>query len=511
MYVTTALPYVNADPHIGHLYEMVVCDTLARYWRLREPTFFLTGTDEHGDKIMRAAADAGVEPRALVDRIAATFRSTWDECGISYDHFVRTTDPSHVALVQQILQRVYDKGDIYFARYGGLYCTGCERYYTEREAVNGQCPDHQRPLELIEEENYFFRMSKYQEPWLRYLEANPETIVPEGYRNEVLSLLRGDALGDLCISRPKSRLTWGIELPFDTKFVTYVWFDALFSYVSGLKAEGEEVFERYWPQVHHIIGKDIVKPHGVFWPTMLMAAELPLYRQLHVHGYWTRGESKMSKSLGNVVRPLEVKAQYGIEPFRYFLLREMAYGQDAMFTEDSLVTRINAELANNLGNLVSRSLSMQQRYFEGALQPLAQNTAEDEELIAAYVEAWRLVPELTEKLAFHRALEALWKAIDQANKYITVTQPFKLVKEDRARAGAVLHHLVEALYATACLLSWSLPETSRRILALLGAEAPSQWSTKLAWGSHFAAGHRTQPPIALFPRIELEEESAGKA
>jgi len=505
MYVTTALPYVNADPHIGHLYEMVVCDTLARYWRLRQPTFFLTGTDEHGDKIMRAAADAGTAPRELVDRIAGSFRSTWDDCGISYDHFVRTTDDSHVRWVRDVLQRVYDKGDIYFARYGGLYCTGCERYYTEREAVNGQCPDHQRPLEVIEEENYFFRMSKYQEPWLRYLEQNPETIVPEGYRNEVLSLLRGDALGDLCISRPKSRLTWGIELPFDPNFVTYVWFDALFSYVSGLKAHGAATFETFWPQAHHIIGKDIVKPHGVFWPTMLLAAELPLYRQLHVHGYWTRGESKMSKSLGNVVRPLEVKERYGIEPFRYFLLREMAYGQDAMFTEDSLVTRINAELANNLGNLVSRTLSMQQRYFEGEVQPLGQATPDDEELIRAFQEAWRIVPEQTERLAFHRALEALWKAIDQANKYVTVTQPFKLVKEDRARAGAVLHHLLEALRATAWLLSWSLPETSSRILALLSLAPPQAWQPELRWGEAFPSGHRVEAPISMFPRIEVDK------
>jgi methionyl-tRNA synthetase len=504
MYITTALPYVNAEPHIGHLYEQVVCDTLARYWRMREPTFFLTGTDEHGDKIVRAAAKAGVTPRDFVDEVAKTFRETWDTCGITYDHFVRTTDANHVRVVQEVLRRVHANGDIYFARYGGLYCTGCERYYTDREAVNGKCPEHQQPLEHIEEENYFFKMSKYQEPWLRYLEQNPETIVPEGYRNEVLALLRTDALGDLCISRPKSRLDWGIELPFDTSFVTYVWFDALFSYVSGLKAEGENVFETYWPQVHHIVGKDIVKPHGVFWPTMLLAAGLPIYKQLHVHGYWLRGESKMSKSLGNVIRPLDVRERYGLEAFRYFLLREMAYGQDATFTEDALVTRINADLANNLGNLVSRALAMQQKYFQGTVQPLGARQADDDHLISAFANALREVPALIEKLAFHRALEALWKAIDQANKYIVVTAPFTLAKDEaqKPRVGSILHHLLEVLWHSALLLRGPLPQTSDRIFALLDVEPPDELPTELAWGRHFESGHQTKAPEVLFPRIE---------
>ncbi len=506
MYITTALPYVNAEPHIGHLYEQVVCDTLARYWRMREPTFFLTGTDEHGDKIVRAAAKAGITPRDFVDRVAKTFRDTWDTCEISYDHFVRTTDPNHVRVVQDILRRVHQNGDIYFARYGGLYCTGCERYYTDREAVNGKCPEHQQPLEHIEEENYFFKMSKYQEPWLRYLEQNPETIVPEGYRNEVLALLRTDALGDLCISRPKARLDWGVELPFDTNFVTYVWFDALFSYVSGLKAEGEKVFETYWPQVHHIVGKDIVKPHGVFWPTMLLAAGLPIYKQLHVHGYWLRGESKMSKSLGNVIRPLDVRERYGIEAFRYFLLREMAYGQDATFTEDALVTRINADLANNLGNLVSRALTMQQKYFQGRVQPLGEPTADDDDVISAFADALRDVPQLMEKLAFHRALEALWKAIDQANKYIVVTAPFTLAKEEahKPRVGAILHHVLEVLWHSALLLRGPLPQTSDRIFALLDVVPPDKLPTELAWGRHFEPGHQTKAPEVLFPRIETK-------
>jgi methionyl-tRNA synthetase len=503
MYVTTALPYVNAAPHLGHLYEVVVCDTLARYWRRREATFFLTGTDEHGDKIARAAAENGLAPRAFVDQIATTFRDTWDSCGISYDHFVRTTDPAHVRVVQEVLRRVHAKGDIYLARYGGMYCTGCERYYSERESANGQCPEHQRPLEYIEEDSYFFRMARYQEPWLRYLEARPETIVPEGYRKEVLSLLRHEVLGDLSISRPKSRLNWGIDLPFDERYVTYVWFDALFSYVSGLHACGEETFARFWPQAHHIVGKDIVKPHGIFWPTMLMAAELPLYQQLHVHGYWTRGESKMSKSLGNVIRPLDLRERFGMEAVRYFLLREMAYGHDAVFTEDALITRINADLANNLGNLVSRTLSMQQRYFGGEVQPLGACTAEDEALMAAFELAAQEVPRFTEELAFHRALEALWRAIDQANKYVVVTAPFKLAKDPaaRPRLGSILHHLLEALRVTATLLAWAMPDTSARIAELLRIQI-GPGLAEVAWGTHLPPHHTVAAPVALFPRIE---------
>ena len=388
-----------------------------------------------------------------------------------------------------------------------MYCTGCERFYTEKELVHGKCPEHLRPPTPIEEDNYFFRMSKYQEPLLRHLEQHPEMITPEGYRNEVRSLLRGDSLGDLCISRPKSRLPWGIELPFDTNFVTYVWFDALLSYVSGLKTRGEQAFRRLWPQCHHIIGKDIVKPHGVFWPTMLLAADLPLYQQLHVHGYWIRGESRMSKSLGNVIRPLDVAKRFGMEGFRYFLLREMAYGQDATFTEDALVNRINAELANNLGNLVTRSLSMQHRYFQGLVQPLGDITTEDRELIAAFETAAREAPPLFEAFAFHRALEVIWRAIDRANKYIVVTAPFTLAKEPprRPRVGSILHHLLEALRTTGVLLQAPLPATSARILGLLKrqADAAQVPGPDLRWGQHFPPGHAVAKPEIIFPRIEV--------
>lgn len=506
VYITTPIYYVNAEPHLGHTYTTVVADTLARWHRQRgDEVLFVTGTDEHGDKIVQAAAAAGVEPRAYVDRVSQLYRDTWDACGIAYDHFIRTTDADHIATVQDVLRRLHAAGDVYFAGYGGLYCYGCERFYTEKELVDGKCPDHQVAPTYIEEENYFFRMSAYQQRLADELERRPSRILPDRYRNEVLAMLRGDALGDLCISRPKSRLSWGIELPFDDRYVAYVWCDALTNYVSALRRLRPDDFDAWWPETQHLIGKDIVKPHGVFWPTMLMGAGLPLFKGLRVHGYWTRGESKMSKSLGNVIRPLEMKERFGMDAFRYFLLREMAFGQDATFSEDAFVTRVNADLANNLGNLVSRTLAMQQRYFQGVTQPLGEWTAEDRDLAAAFATAIAEMPGHMEQLAFHRTLESLWRAIDAANKYIVTTAPFTLAKTPATlpRAGAVLHHLLEALFATAVHLRPFLPETSTRILALLDRPADARLPEGTDWwGTTVPDGHVTRRPEILFPRIE---------
>jgi len=502
-YVTTPIYYINAEPHIGHFYTTLIADVIARFHRRRgDETWFITGTDEHGDKIANAAAAAGRDPAAHAEYVSRIFQETWAACGIALDGFIRTTNPAHERIVQGFLAQLHAAGDIYFGSYSGLYCTECERLYTEKELVNGKCPDHLIAPTRISEDNYFFRMSKYQARLIAMLEARPEMIVPQQYRNEVLAMLRGEALGDLCISRPKARLTWGIELPFDPAYVTYVWFDALLSYVSVLKIRGEETFERFWPAVHHIIGKDILKPHGIFWPTMLMALGLPVYQQLHVHGYWTRGESKMSKSLGNVIRPLDMKARYGMDAFRYFLLREMAFGQDASFSEDAFITRVNADLANNLGNLISRTLSMQQRYFEGAVQPLGEPTADDRALIAAFDTAAHELSAFTERMAFHRALEALWRAIDHANKYIVTTAPFTLAKDParRPRVGSILHHLLEVLRVSATLLAPFLPETSAQIWSALGLDGDA--ISGGAWGTNFAPGRQTGKPVILFPRIE---------
>jgi methionyl-tRNA synthetase len=499
LYLTTPIFYANAEPHIGHTYTLVVADTLARFWRARgRRVFVVTGTDEHGDKIAQVAARHGLAPQAWVDAMAVTWKDTWSRVGLGYDHFVRTTDASHVAFVQRILADIHARGDIRFDRYTGLYCYGCERFYQERELVDGVCPDHRTAPSEIAEENYFFCMGRYQEQLLRLIESRPELITPDGYRREVVALLR-EPIGDLCISRPKSRLTWGITLPFDDRYVTYVWFDALLSYVSSLHAAGAP---ELWGAAHHLIAKDIVKPHAIYWPTMLMAAGLPPFQQLHVHGYWQMSEGKMSKSVGNIVRPLDMQARYGMDAFRYYLLREMAYGHDAEFSEDGLVARLNGDLANGLGNLASRALAMQQRYFAGAVQPLAP-TAEDLALRQAFATARAELDAHVANLAFHRALEALWRALDHANKYVTATAPFSLAKDPArlGRVGAILHELCEALRTTAQLLEPFLPATARTLAGHLALPEGTLGDLGRPWGSTFPPGHRTLPPTALFPRI----------
>lgn len=504
-YITTPIYYVNADPHLGHTYTTVVADALVRYYRSRgTPTLFVTGTDEHGDKIARAAAAAGVPPKAYADRVSSLFQATWKQTGIEFDHFIRTTDDYHRATVREILGRIHEKGDIYFGDYSGLYCYGCERFYAERELDSGRCPDHQTPPTPIEESNYFFRMSAYQDRLLAHVEAHPDFIRPESYRREVVALLR-DPIGDLCISRPKSRLEWGIELPFDESYVTYVWADALVNYVSALRHCHGTDFDREWPAALHIIGKDILKPHAIYWPTMLMAASLPLFRGLRVHGHWIMEGGKMSKSLGNVVRPLEMKARYGMDGFRYYLLREMAFGQDAVFSEESLVTRVNADLANNFGNLASRVLAMQQRYFGGQVQPLAtEPLPEDLALRRAFDAARRSIEEHVETFAFHRALEALWQAIDHANQYVQATAPFRLAKDSaqRSRVGAILHELLEALRTCAELAEPFIPESGQRLWTLLRLPGRPCLRESPPWGTAFPAGHTTAVPEVLFPRIE---------
>jgi methionyl-tRNA synthetase len=324
---------------------------------------FQTGTDEHGDKIAEAAEKEGCSPKEYVDRISAMFRTTWPLLNVAPDNFIRTTDKEHVATVQSILQQVYDKGDIYFDKYTGLYCTGCERFLTEKELEDGKCPDHKTVPNEITEENYFFRMSKYQQQLIDHIKENPDFITPERYKNEVLSFL-SDPLEDLCISRPTSRLTWGIPLPFDENFVTYVWFDALINYLTGIGYPDGEKFDAYWSVAEHVIAKDILKPHAIYWPTMILSMGLPLYKKLHVHGYWNVEETKMSKSIGNVIRPAELIEDYGVDSIRYFCLREMSFGLDASFSSDAIVARKNSDLANDLGNLYSRTTAMLMKYTD---------------------------------------------------------------------------------------------------------------------------------------------------
>ncbi len=508
-YITTPIYYVNAQPHLGHAYTTIVADTYSRFRRLSDDSVrFQTGTDEHGDKIAEAAEKEGVSPKEYVDRISAMFRDTWPTLDITPDNFIRTTDANHVTTVQKILQDVYDKGDIYFDKYTGLYCTGCERFLTEKELVGGKCPDHLTVPDEITEENYFFRMSKYQQELLDHINANPEFITPERYRNEVLSFL-SEPLEDLCISRPTSRLTWGIPLPFDDKFVTYVWFDALINYLTGIGYPDGETFEKYWNVAEHVIAKDILKPHAIYWPTMILSMGLPLYKKLHVHGYWNVDETKMSKSIGNVVRPAELVAEYGVDGLRYFTLREMSFGLDSSFSSDAIVTRKNSDLANDLGNLYSRSTAMLIKYTGGVV--MAPVAGEDDtvlqDLAAAVVESY------TENMAdfqFHRALASIWELISLANKYIVSNEPWSLAKdpEREGRLHTVLYNLHETLRLLTLLLQPVMPGTCRKMALGLGLKEDDPLVTSLAaatWGG-LPANTKLTKIDALFPRMESKKK-----
>lgn len=509
-YITTPIYYVNDVPHIGHAYTTIAADVLARWRRLiGEEVFFLTGLDEHGQKVQQAAAKAGVPPQEHCDRLTPQFRTLWQKLAISNDGFIRTTDGRHQAVVQRFLQELYDKQLIYRAEYTGWYCTFDERFWTEKDVDNGRCPDCQRPVEQLSESNYFFRMGQFQQRLLDHLEANPTFIRPESRRNEVLGFLQ-KPLEDLSISRPKSRLSWGIELPFDADYVTYVWFDALVNYVSALEyLPPQPSVDRWWPATVHLVGKDILTTHAVYWSTMLMALEISLPHAIFAHGWWTVDGEKMSKSRGNVVDPYAVVDRFGADAFRYFLLREIPFGQDGDFSHESFVGRINADLANGLGNLLSRTVTLIQRFCHGAVpapDPSSITGLETDLQAAAESLMQKTLSHHLRRIEFNRTLEAIWGLVQLGNQYIDKTAPWVLAKnpDDAQRLHTVLFHAAETLRFLCLAVYPFMPDTAQEMARQLGL--PYDFSRALlkapvAWGDQ-GTGATVVKGKALFPRVE---------
>jgi methionyl-tRNA synthetase len=508
-YVTTPIYYVNDEPHLGHAYTTVLADVLARFARLRgSEVFFLTGTDEHGQKVQEAAQARGVEARTHVDEMVERFRGLWAELHVDYQDFIRTVEPRHVQVVQTILQRLWDQGEIYKAEYEGWYCIPDERFWTEKDLVEGNCPDCGRPVTRLAEGNYFFRMSSYQGWLIDYINAHPDFVQPETRRNEVLGFLQ-QPLEDLCISRPKARLSWGIPLPFDEDYVTYVWFDALLNYITALDYLGDgDRFERFWPHAMHLIGKDILTTHCVYWPTMLKAAGLNPPRTIFAHGWWVIRGAKMSKSRGDVVKPLDLADIYGVDAFRYFLMREMTLGRDADFSEEGLIHRYQSELANDLGNLLHRIVNMIGRYCEGRV-PEPQDVGVNGTILReqCQVTVSRVLSQV-EQLRLNDALGNVGACANKINGYLEQTKPWSLAKQKgrQREVDSVLYTTAEALRLISILLWPVMPERVTELWRRLGWQPPETLREGLHWG-----GLRPGTPVIegppLFPREVAEERS----